>query len=104
MSTPHYKFKTGETVALNLSIEDINAGPISSVSAKIKKAGPNGSLVQDNPVLTTMTVTSTIGGYIISTNNILPIGIYVLDAKIIFVNNSVSITDTLIIQIEPSVT
>lgn len=102
--SPHYIFKYGETVSLNLDIDNTTGQIITSVVAKIKKAGPNGSVVQANPVLGSFTVIPSVAGYILNYYaSLLPVDHYVVDAKITFVSGTSMVTDTLVIKVEPSV-
>ena len=101
--TPHYKFKYGETISIGLVKDNPEGLIVTTISSKIKKAGPNGTVIATNPIVATFTIVTTLSGYSFTTNTVLPVGYYVMDAKLTFAGGDSMITDTLIIQIDSSI-
>ncbi len=104
-----YFIKRGEDLRLTLTAIDGDVDTVVSAIAKMKKAGPNGTVpVATAPIVATLTTTAITLGWAFTLTDeqtaLLDPGLYVVDAKLDLVNTGVRKTQSVLVEIKPSVT
>lgn len=107
----HYIIKQGEDLSLSLIATEGDVSSITSVSAVLKPAGPNGSVPPaDIPSVATFTVSSVdspeVGWNLVVEDTVTALlkpGFYITDAKLVYSTGAIK-TDPVLIEIRGSVT
>jgi hypothetical protein len=105
----NYLIKVGETLRLQLNRVEGDLTIVDTIAAKLKRAGPNGSIPASTaPTIAMFTVINTAEGWDLlledEQTTLLEPGIYVADAKLNLVDGGVMKTDSVLIDVRPSVT
>lgn len=104
-----YIIRQGEELALSLMVLEGDVSPITTVSAVLKSAGPNGSVPSiTTPSVATFEVDDIDGGWSFIIDGgataLLKPGFYITNAKLDLLAGGPLKTDPVLIEIRPSVT
>lgn len=108
MASSNYKVKNGETLTLRLVATEGTITDVVTIECKLKLAGPRGTIPPTTtPVLATFDTISITNGWDFVLNStataaLIP-GFYVADATITLTGGEVDKTDSVLIEVMPSV-